>query len=120
MVHETFELVHVVVEHGNEIAGFVCLEVRHLQTLQVGVCVDAQFVLDGLSEVAPLDPEQILEERFEGPDDEGDDRQDDELATRCLHTEARQERFVLAHDDVHGGADQQRGSDVDGLVQERP
>ena len=69
-VQEALELVDVVVQDGQQAAGGAVFEVGQLEMLDVVVGVDAQFVLQGLRQVAPGDLVEILEKRLEDPDDD--------------------------------------------------
>ena len=69
-IQEAFELVDVVVQDGQQAAGGAVFKVGQLEMLDVVVGVDAQFVLEGLRQVAPGDLIEILEQRFEDPDDD--------------------------------------------------
>ena len=75
-VQEALELVDVVVQDGQQAAGGAVFEVGQLEMLDVVVGVDAQFVLQGLRQVAPGDLIEILEERLEDPDDDRQAGQD--------------------------------------------
>lgn len=119
-VEEALQLVDVVVEHRQQPAGLSVLEEAHLEALHVGVRLEAQLVLDVLSQVPPEHPERVLEGRLEHPHHHGDRRQRQQLVARVRDAEAgRQERILRQHDDVDGRADQEGRREVEGLVEHR-
>ena len=74
-VQEAFELVDIVVQDSHQAAASTVFEVGHFEMLDVVVGVDAQFVLQGLRQIAPGDLIEILEERLKDPDDDRQARQ---------------------------------------------
>ncbi len=120
MVQESLELIDVVVQHGHQVAGRALFEVAQVEVFDVVEGVNPKIVLNRLGEVAPGHPVEVLEERFQRPDDEGDDGDHDELGPGVLDAERGQERILLVDDDVHRHADQERWGDVHGLVEHGP
>ncbi len=91
-IEETFELIHVVVHGGHELTGGPIFEVLDVEVLHVPVGVHAQFMLNGLGEVSPGDLMQILEQGLETPDDEGEDRNGEDLIPRFGKAPAGEKR----------------------------
>lgn len=72
----------------------------------MGVEFGADFVFDGLAEVAPGGCGEVAEEAFEHPDDEVDSGKDEELVPLIGDSENGSEHGVLAFDDdIDGDTD---------------
>jgi hypothetical protein len=118
-IEKTFELVDVVVQHRDEIAGAVFFVKTRRQVLGVVITEDAQAVLHVLRQAAPEDLIKILEERFAEPDEEGGDAEQGELLHRIGDADLRHEGILAAHHHVERDADQDFRHDVEDLVDDR-
>lgn len=79
----------------------------------MGVEFGADFVFDGLAEVAPGGGGEVTEETFEHPDDEVDSGEDEELVPLIGDSEDGGEHGILAFDDdIDGDADEDLGGDI--------
>ena len=81
-------------------------------------CVDPKLVLNGLGEVSPGDLMQILEQRLETPDDEGEDRNGEDLIPRLREPPSGQKRRFLLDHGVEGDTDENRWGEVEQLVED--
>ena len=118
-IEEPLELVDVVVQHRNEIAGAVFFVKTRREVLSVIVAEDAQPVLHVLCQAAPEDLVEELEKRFAEPDEEGGDAEQRELLHRVCDADLRHEGILAAHHHVERNADQDFRHDVEDLVDDR-
>src|SRR5690606_29865323 len=88
------------------------------QSLQMAVCIDAELVLDRLRQVPPEKRIEVLERRFQEPDDEGDDRQHHQLIPDVHDTEAGEERILRLHDHVDRHSDQEWRAEIEYLIED--
>ena len=76
----------------------------------------AQVGLQALGQVAPEHLEQVFEQRFAGPDKEGEGGQHGDLLLGGLKAQPGHKAFFLVHHHVDGHADQDFRGDVEQLV----
>ena len=118
-VEEALELVDVVAQHRHERAGAPLLVVGELEPLEVAVRIHPEVVLDGLGEVPPEKRVEVLEDRLQNPDHEGDRREEEELVPDLAHPEGGEKGVLPLHDDVHRRADEGGRAEIEDLVQHR-
>ncbi len=117
VVEEALELVDVVVEDGEQLARAAIGVPGHAEALDVGVGVQPQLVLHGLSEVAPALLEEELEQALEPPHDHGQHGDHDQLGLGRGDPHRGQPAAVSLDDGVDGEADQQRRREIEQLVE---
>src|SRR5690606_16834955 len=118
-IQETLQLVHIVVHGGDQLPGAGGFKEANVQALGVFVGVLPEVGLQALGQVAPEDLEQVFEDGFAGPDEEGEHRQDGDLLLCGLKAQAGNEAFLLVHHDVNGNTNENLRSNVEELVDDR-
>ena len=116
MVEEPFQLVDVIVQHGEQSTGAVPLEEIHLQLLEMVVGLQPQAVLRALGQIAPEDSVEVFEQRFRCPHQKGQHCQRDQLAGHRGGAQLGEPGSVLFHHHVNGQSDQHRWGQIKHLV----
>ena len=91
-IEKALQLVDVIVQYRHQAAGALIFKVRHFQVLHVIVSIDAQVMLQGLRQVAPVDALNIAEDRFQRPDDQRDEAENEELRRKVAHAQPPEQR----------------------------
>ena len=121
VVEEPFELVNVVVDDRQQPAGAGVFEVRHVQALHMAVETGADFVLDGLAEIAPTQSGKVSKERFKEPNEGIQHHQRKNLLPAVLDAERGGDKRILPpHHHIDGHADDDLRHHVHHLGQRGP
>jgi hypothetical protein len=118
-IQKTLDLMDILVQNRHQTTGSEALKLSGLEPLEVFVRLHPELVLEVLGEISPTHRCGVLGDRFDRPDENGENREEKELLDRIDETYPSQEGFLPIHDHVHRDPDQDLRKDIEDLVQNR-